>query len=384
MAAIQRLKAAVEANFKRIDTWQGTFAFSETTTMRGGQFGETLAAQHNLDLPAELSSAGQIEFVVDNTRESYWTAFQPSGPIVAKNLAQPIQPESRIVPDPQVVETIVTPADYLHFRPKRLYRQLLDYRTLQAAIGKGTKVAFRDPVAKRGGSNASDQVDPRGFFAHFHNARPIWEALEGDMRDALELRAVPPAADRPSIDVIEVRSGDEAIYKIRHTIPRPDLTIVLEKTFSSQAGLNLVEYQEMLDRNGDIESTKSRRIVYDRRGEIFIPQWINDVNGSDKNSATFHRNYNLVSYRLNDRVPHDTFTVAKFDLKQGDRFLDRIEKKLFFQDGGKFIEAPKLEPTTRSRSAMRLAIFAINALLIVGLLVTLVLRMLRAHFGHSA
>ncbi len=372
-----------KSNFDRIRNWQGSFEFTENSTLKSGNVADHLIKKYGVVPPLELITVGRIDFVVDATLDACYCAFRPARPTTMIELSKKsrkAQPLNQGVTN--VYETVVTPQHYLHFRPGHLYGQLHNHEVAPLKLGSGTQVAFRERAATRESGNAGDVVDPKSFFAHWNDAPSSWLALQHDGKVFDELRAIPPVANPPAtFEVIAIGTADsrEREYVVRVTIREGESRISLEKVFSASAGYNLTEYREIhKTANLDEEELwQSRRVEFRKHDEIFIPVRIRDFNTTTGQQRIFRRDYALSHFTVNKPVSPDAFTVAVFDLKDGDRVLDQIEGKLFFVDDGKYIPAEAYEPKIPV-SNRHILIVGINVVVVLFLLILLLRRNLLA------
>jgi hypothetical protein len=384
---IARLIRETRSNVDKMKSWEGTYKYVETQIHNRGKIADHLARNYRADTPLKIQSSGEIEFVIDGGTDSCWTAFRPTGPSIMKQVGRPNADEIPLndgrIPSR---ESVITPEHFLTFRPTLSIGQIENHVANALKGGRQTRIAFRQPASSREDSNASDVVDPRGFFhAGLNNSR-IWLELERYRRILGDLQALPGNVARTMrIEVFESNTDSDSRYILRSTINEGDAIAKLESTFSSSAGWNLVEYRETrkMSNTASEELRLLRTVEFRNQDEIFVPSRIRDYTRGGAGGNEFEREYILLRSIVNGPVPAEVFTPTVFKLQDGERYLDQIENSLYFAQNGKLIPAKSYTGLNTGRDS-RGILFAVNAVAILVLLILLARKYFRFSEARSS
>lgn len=335
IGVLKLLDSQTRGNYQAIRTWQGVYRLKERIIVVG-RAAEAICASGKLPAgaspprpPLLASHEGLCRFQIDQLTDSLWTTLESEQPMsyVEADSGRPLAYQSR----PLHYRSVVTSEHFLTMTPNLTYGP-------PRGIGKSGsrgRVLFRKPAetGKRN-QNASSSLDPRTFFGRGN--RRHWDQL------VLDLKNVEATGDRPdenrALQVGDVRiwSGDAEsgpVYLVK-TVRRFDEhgPVQLVIRYEAAAGFHpvLMNYE-----HGDGRLSNSRTWSYRQIDEIYVPEThVSRVFSATGDRIESERIVTLQEAVLNEPITPETFTIAQFQLNNGERVSDSIQDRQFVYDNG--------------------------------------------------
>lgn len=323
---LDMLAQRIEANYKAIDSWSGTYDVME-------QY------RHTRDPRYEQISHSEVEFFVEPGRDRIRINNREV------ELVR-IVGNDYITPASELSESrwVRTPEELLRFPVSDLRHTVEGFPRVEGfQPGQAFRVLYREPPKAAEQYTFQGYIDPLVFFGR---GTPYWKAcsnLAGVLR-----------GDRGSDDMEFLKKGIAIrVYReegsTEYVLTQQMKSVgsaQLEFVFSSEAGFNVVSMK--FSRLG--QDVETRQYKFRKEQGVFIPTDVEHKSygdGGDK-QPTQHRVYTLKQTRVNEPIDPAMFEVQTMGLQRGDRFVDRIERRMAVFDGEELVLASefKLQPAS--------------------------------------
>ena len=236
--------------------------------------------------------------------------------------------------------SIVTADCYVSFDPDMPYTM---------PDGSTTRVGFRYPLVKTSfnepgvitrtfngvyytsasGKMVQDGItDPRAYLSV---GRPTWLDLEMTAA-SLEQVEWPTACGVP-FEIKKEGAGPQEEYQVVRRMPSGfGECLVQEMTFRADVGFNITL---MVDRHPDGTVRVERRWTYKQQDGFFMPSVV-EVKTFDPRDGSLNTQstVSLIESEINQPIAPETFTERNLGLQEGDRFVDKVAKRVFVHRGG--------------------------------------------------
>jgi hypothetical protein len=360
IGVLKMLAARNEANFRKIETWQGTYRFIDRSRRRvdipqvsgkagGGNPGGAAPKREQRD--AIMIREGAVDIALDVAADKLWTDLREDA-----SKMQVFQPDTREAvkkPDDYLgyeQRTVVTPDSEIELRPNVKFGPISDAKDDPVALSGGTpgRLAERKAVGRTLKTNQTRAiVDPRHFY--IEGQAFIWDNLNLNV-DALLGNLGPDARSWGDQHTRITKSGVPGALEYRvtrefHSDPERDAIglVTLVTTYSERDGFLPVD-ERTLARSGELNLARSWR--YRQVDGILVPaEYRYTLNSFKDNKAArgaflvLDRRLLLVEAKLNAALPEALFGAEGMKLERGDRLMDRIEQKLYVHDGRGIVPA---------------------------------------------
>jgi len=166
---------------------------------------------------------------------------------------------------------------------------------------------------------------------------PIWETF------SLVLQYIDKHGDW-NIDghrlKVEEYAHDNTIrYRVQIPgIVSPGNYLIVTKTFSSKVGFNMTSVE---DTNQDGILLQNKTWNYDLVDGVYIPSKITQKDFDPDGSLSYENTVTFKNQKINKPIPAETFTYKNLDLKNGDKFIDKILDKEYTYQDRQLIEVEK-------------------------------------------
>ncbi len=168
--------------------------------------------------------------------------------------------------------------------------------------------------------------DPRETMRVFGN--PLWETLANYI--AYINKHGPSSTFQGytiKVEVEECNVGDVKKYKI--VLPGvlsggPKVYLSLTLICSSQAGFNVVSYSKTADYDKILEHKTWK---YGLFSGVYLPVKKREVRYDPQGNLNSESTYTFIKQKVNKSIPEEVFTYKNLGLKDGDKFIDKIENK---------------------------------------------------------
>lgn len=341
MATLRMLAKHAAANLNSIKTWKAEFQY--TLVYSHGEQAAAIATSqaHATDMtlsgPLRQEDSGHILLCYSSSVDAFRCLVKNNGP------PQITAPRG----DQQVISNqlttfhqhaIVTPDRFLHFMPEVLHAQSAENRV---GDGTPTRMAFRDPLADTAGREWTDLVKPRALLSMDDVPFHVWLSRFPDFYEKATPEVRRTYEDSISIEKQTSKSGtDRYIMKWNAAA----WTKVIQ--FSQESGYLPTEYTTYA-RDGEVMSDYTWKYVVS--GHVFVPETLTrETFASATSDATTKHTLRLVASSINKPIDESEFTINAFGLKDGERFLDRVDGKLWVWKRGKLIEADSYNASLQS------------------------------------
>ena len=341
MATLRMLAKHAAANLNSIKTWKAEFQYTLVYSHGEQTAAIAISQAHATDLtlsgPLRQEDSGRILLCYSSSLDAFSCFVKNNGP---PQITAPRGDQQAISNQLATFHqhAIITPDRFLHFMPEVLHAQSAENRV---GDGTPTRMAFRDPLADTAGREWTDLVNPRTLLSMddvpFHtwlNRFPdFYEKATPDVRKTYD--------DSISIEKQTSKSGtDRYIMKWNAAA----WTKVIQ--FPQESGYLPTEYTTYA-RDGEVLSDYTWKYV--ASGHVFVPEALTrETFASATSDATTKYTLRLVASSLNKPIDESEFTVNAFGLKDGERFLDRVDGKLWIWKSGKLIEVASYNTSLQS------------------------------------
>jgi hypothetical protein len=309
------LASIIKTNYEKIRTWKGKMTYHSVHVYRGSIAAEHLKEFAGVELTEEPNELCEIadtnsEFQIDLENNRFYrhmnrpdalNYWNPENGITYKSASGPSQNTK-----------IVTPAYQVNIYP---YRRTKDYVTLEKRANK------ERPIRTEG-------VDPREAF---NVARPIWEVLSR-FSQALKMEGV----ETFGVVIKKKTETDGSTYRVEIFDPgknQPSGIIIL----SSEVGFNPVYVEQRHDKGGFTRTTTE----FVEIDGIYLPSIWNMSLYYPSDSQLLREVIRTMSdMQVNVPIPDSTFSETSY-LREGEKFIDKIQGKEYTYQDGDLIEVEK-------------------------------------------
>jgi hypothetical protein len=330
---LDMLGQRIEANYRAIRSWSGTFDVKE-------HFRRTHDPQY------EQISHAAVEFYAEPGR----------GRIRINNRA--VEP-TRILGNSNIRPVIAlresrwvrTPDELLRFPVNDLQHSVEGFPRIEGpSPGAGFRIVYREPPKAAEQYQFQGYIDPLLFFG---NGQPYWEFCS---MSAGALRGERGADNRDYARrnfALRVRRKGAATHYVFAQRFKGAGAGGLELVFSSEAGFNVVS-QEFVVQGQPVQidhykfrEQKGAHIPWDVDHEKYEDRGEKDP----KRLPAQHRVYTLKQTQVNEPIDPAVFAIESLGLRPGDRMVDRIENQMQVFDGTKLVPANKfkLQPAAEAK-----------------------------------
>jgi hypothetical protein len=321
---LDMLGQRIEANYKAIDSWSGTFDVKERNR-EGGHVVITHAA---------------VDFFAEPGRGRLRINYRAVEPVKMIGLAANCQPACQW-PESRWVRT---PEQWLRFPVSGGFPDSAIERFPRAdgpRTGQAPRVLFREPPKAVNEHRYQDCIDPLIFFGECD--RPYWQfcsttaaALRGQRGARLE------EEHKKRLTLRERRRGAVTEYILSTQVGGGS---AWEKVFSSSAGFNIVSDNILLEQG---QPRQTWRYTFRTEKGVFIPSEVeynmyqdDPITKDSSRVPTQHRVFTLKTTRVNEAIDPGVFEVQSLGLRRGDRMIDEIENRFLVFDGKTFVPVPR-------------------------------------------
>ncbi len=320
---LDMLGQRIEANYKAIKSWSGTYDVIE-------QY------RYTRDTPYEQISHSEVQFFAEPGKDR----------IRINNRA--VEP-TKIISDANMTPGRELPESLWVITPKESFRFFVDERQhrikgfprlASPKAGKGFRVLYREPP------KAAEQYSHRGYInplSFFGSRRTYWE-LCTMLAKMLRGELYPDNMEYMKKNIaMQVRSkGAGTEYTLTQRFKPVGSGLIFEWVFSSEAAFNVVS-REVREKGKLIDSQQYK---FRKENGVFIPYEV-EINRYDDRSSkdskslpTQHRVYTLMQTQVNEPIDPAVFEIHSLGLQDGDRMVDLIENQMHVFDGKKFQLVP--------------------------------------------
>ncbi len=320
---LDMLGQRIEANYKAIKSWSGTFDVTEIY-------------RHTRGTPYEQTSHSEVQFFAEPGQDRIR---------INNRAVEPV----RIVGDANITPARELPESRWVITPKESFRFFVDERRHRVKgfphlaspnAGKGFRVLYREPPKAAEQYSLRGCINPLSFFG---NGRPSWkncyltaEIFRGE-HGSDNMEYVKKNA------VLRVRpKGADTEYIFTQRFKPVGSGHIFEWVFSSQAGFNVVSRE--VRQKGQLVDTQHNK--FRKEKGVFIPYEV-EINRYDNRSSkdskrlpTQHYVYTLKQTQVNEPIDPAVFEISSLGLQDGDRMIDLIENQTHVFDGKKFQLVP--------------------------------------------
>ena len=403
---LRLLAAQAEANYRRIETWQGLYQFTDRCATKvivrveDGQAGKrtdaaqaakqkTVAPELGKWTDAIVVRTGTVRFVFDARAEKLFVDFDENvgaAQVFARADGRRLYSEHY---KGYSQRALITPSEVTTLKPNVKFGELGDYPDdpVQGPRPKG-RVAERGPVPRLFQFQESGEIiDPRHFF-HLGTSL-AWDELKlyANAREGQSGKEAKERTDKNQT-LGEAITADDHFYVLttRFLTLTPADEKGLPRTvarFSKKAQFLPVEWT----RNAAAGFvTEYRRWEYESVAGVLIPKTYHyTFNRMEDGSLILDRHLVQKHSTLNERLPEAATSIAALGLEKGDRIRDEIEKQLHMHDGTKLVAVSRYAPGERYASPIpapwslgpRLLLVSVSVVLLVVLFAILAWRRLR-------
>jgi hypothetical protein len=313
------LAAVTQSNYEKIKTWQGKIASESNYFYYRGENSADLLKQHagikSIADPNELAMTGKgiIEFKID----------------MGKNLLFRYQNRPK-------------PIEYIDTEKGVTYTSLEESSESTRIIAGEYKIESYPYTLKRDGAISSrratkqphrqsqiitDDSDPRYCYSI---GKPAWILLS-ELSEGIRLFSKDPNSAFSGVILEKAQTAKGATYRMKLTLPGASPSFEWKVTFDGEKGFNPV-YVEVKNDKG-IKISEITRDFIKVQG-IFLPakQRVVQYDGTDgrlRRAATS----TFSDMKVNMALPESTFSHKNLGLKNGDKFVDKIDGKEYtYQD----------------------------------------------------
>ena len=306
---LDMLRQRIEANYKAIKSWSGTFDAKE-------HFRHT----HPNNPQYETISHSEVQFFAEPDRHLIRInnrAVEPTKVISDGNMGP-----GRELPESLFVRT---PEELLRFFSDERKKRVKGFPRLESPKGdKGFRVLYREPPKAAGQYIFQGYINPLSFFDGKRTCKIVAEALRGE-------HGPDPMGYMKRNVVLRVRSkGAGKEYVLTQRFKPIEAGNVWEYVFSSEADFNLVS----LESRAKEQLAQSKQYKFREEKGVFIPYEVEYKMYEDRSSKdskrlpTQHRVYTLKQTLVNEPIDPAVFEIKSMGLQDGDRMVDLIENQM--------------------------------------------------------
>ncbi len=301
-------------NYDRIKTWRGEVRLSIVRIHEGATAEELfkLNTPGKGDIPAILLNRAEItvEFALNSAKDllfvnhcekpPHYTDFETGRDLGAT-----------LIPDP--IRAIATPEYYLHSRLNT---------TREGVVLNRKAVKTKREKGRMGCRSGMPPIyEPRDSFGAGRTIRETLPLVLQYINEHGELNV-----DGHRLKVEEHKYGDVTRYRVQ--LPArisPEAHIFLKMVFCSDKGFNIVSYE---DTNPNDKVFQRLTWEYELVSGVYLPKKTTEEHFERPNGElSYHEESTFRNLQLNQPIPAETFEYTNLGLKNGDKFVDKIENK---------------------------------------------------------
>jgi len=313
------LSTAIKSNYEKITTWKGEADFLSEQIIDGDEAGNIFRKKTDGKgaVPQSILrlKTANIQFIIDVANDSIYEHIFREDPIRYFNneSGNDLGTKSRL----HEAVSIVTPQEFIHCVPRQLKgNTITSYRAIKQTSRQ------KETIARKG------IFDPRLLI---YMGNPVWNYLDSWRRRFQESNGEVKVGNYSPI-FEEGRSGDNIVYHL--LLPArtaEDNYTFLNMYFSSEAGYNMTKLQVL---GPDYKVYANMNCEYYVLNGIYIPKRIETQDFNlDNGTVRYKEQYILINQQLNQSLDKNTFTYKNLGLKNGDKFIDKIENREYiYQD----------------------------------------------------
>lgn len=342
------VRNSIEANYKKITTWQGEYSFADAFHFEGEiplvNTAQEMNTAHykdveeSLDLRSIPSGQGQdyweittgtLEFELDRQSSLYHIFYKPTEPVGFLNPVNRIGYNWPTVGDP--VHWMVTPDYSLEFFAAHDHGPLPEYPAVESVPPGGGRIVYkRSPDALR---KIARFFDPQDFFS---------------IQSTLSHEAIGYYIDRLQNAV--KGSEDASLVSVFFNAKLSSVMVVVARQKNGYASATVLDADcafapvgfRQIDDHGIILEEKILEFAPEEA--VFLPTTCKWNKSQSDGKPVFKRSFDLRHSALNKTIPEDHFSVATFGPKYGERIVDELHNKLeVFIDSEQTVDAESFQ-----------------------------------------
>lgn len=314
----------VRNNYEYIKTWQGNVHIKEDIIYQGSA-AETrfrTAIDSTAEEPNSIMARREwmIEFSIDTVSDSLYAGYKPTAGLQYIDLDRQMSLKPRgTLADRRAIRT---PEYELHSNVNRLREGVVVSRS--AYKQKKNPDSFTPPV-----------FDPRDPLVH---GNPIWETFDKAIEQIKSKGYV--GIDGHVMKVEEISNSDSVQYRVQlpAKISSTDY-LFLTMVFSGNVGLNMTL----------LETTNVKGVMlqkatweYELKEGVYLPTKKTKQRYDVEGNLIYFQEIVYENLQINKPVSPSTFTHQNLDLRNGDRYIDKIENKEYvFKNGQMVLDVKK-------------------------------------------
>lgn len=315
-AVLDMIASVTQANFEKIQTWQGRIS-KETTNALQGELAARLFKKHTGTEPNILPDVvhqithRMIEYDIDIKNNRFYSFYD--------------KPESTVYVDPK--NNTMYPS---HWSPPE-QRQILtaEYRIEIGPLKQTKNGTILTRMARKEKAGMTRVTDPRKRF--YNGGEMLWLSFS---RFSEYLQA--PETETYGVVFKEKSTGDRTTYRMEVSEPgkeQPFSVIVL----SSDAGFNRTLVENWYD-DGSLMSQIDTEFV-SHQG-IYLPKRWTSSQYFQGGGLRYREVCTIENQQINTSIPENVFSEFTY-LQDGDMYKDDIQGKRYTVKAGKLLEESK-------------------------------------------
>ena len=333
---LEFLHSELSSNMERIKTWKCDYDFTDTREVTA--LIDNAPLDHSeftaADYPLMTKDLGTFRIVTDEKRNLFVETKCNSNEFRSLKSGKVV---TDVATNLLFQRTILTDQMHLSFEPNIGAGKLLDF--VGSKFPEKGPVAFLDHPAKGKRQQLGMLPDPRRFFY----------AGDQSFADECKKAAIFVETQRSNFDVSETARGFTTTVKLSSI--RGDGEVTFLTDYDKNFGFNVTRREQL---NGQSVVVNGYYIDYTKVeiADVFIPTKINYVDASeDGKNIVFQRLLVCKDFSINDLIDKDQFTYRALGMKDGDRFVNRIERIGFAVSNGELgEEVPFMSRRPRGRT----------------------------------
>jgi hypothetical protein len=358
---LKMIAAQSKANYEKIQTWQGEYEIEEIQYI-DSIMGKEVANAYKIPVSTFYKSTnGYFSFKIDMKSNSLSINFKTNDYLILDPAKTPIK--NIKIPGTEQI-SIITPEHYLHFLPNVLYGSFTEYESFDPSML--TRASFREPVVSSQKKNLAEIPDPRSFFVF--GGRTIWEATTLWVDILSENHGINNVFVGKQIDNVS------NIFMIQRTINNKEKKRLTKYRFiiDANAACNVVKYSIITESLGAPPPTLIEDISWYFKEEngIFLPfSGVQRFGLTNSKDFRFERKLNYRTIEVNSLIDKKMFSFTQLGMKNGDRYVDTILKKISTFEDGKLLSKDTNKRIILKWNFIRIIFFITGiVLIIIGLL----------------
>ena len=322
---LDMLGQRIEANYKAIKSWSGTFDVTE-------QYRHTRGSSY------DRTAHSEVQFFAEPGKDLIRINNRAVEPVK-------IISDTNITPGRELPESlwVITPKESFRFFVDERQNRVKGFPRLAAPKdGKGFRVLYREPPKAAEQYIHQGYINPLSFFDGKRTCKIVAEVFRGEHGpDILEFA-------KKNTVMRERPKGTGKEYVLTRRFKPVGSGHVCEYVFSSETDFNLVS--SIFRTKG--QPVQSKQYKFRKEKGVFIPYefvfmlYDNRSSKDSKSLPTQHRVYTLKQTQVNEPIDPAVFEIGSLGLQDGDRMIDLIENQMHVFDGKQFqfVPAEKFKP----------------------------------------